>query len=166
MSGLIYCPACNGIAAWSGTTNIGQYVGETCNCVNKLSYADLLKERCAYKKAAEILLEAMGCANNQWGDDYLWKKYKLSDDMGKAKAIIEEITKKESGGGMILNKLRKYLHDGRRYKANSYSVSANFLEDVVKHMEADEALIAELRSFLALGANNASQLIAKKSEAE
>lgn len=94
MTGIIYCPACKGIASWSGTTNIGQYVGETCKCAKKVSYADLLEERDAYKKAAEILLEAMECANNQWGDDYLWKKFKLSDEMDKAKAIVEGLTKK------------------------------------------------------------------------
>jgi hypothetical protein len=94
MSGIIYCPACKGVAGWSGTTNIGQYVGETCKCVNKLSYVDLAKERDGYKKAAEILLEALECANNQWVDDYLWEKFKLSEEMDKAKVIIDGLTKK------------------------------------------------------------------------
>jgi hypothetical protein len=53
-----------------------------------------IEERDAYKKASEILLEAMECANNQWGDDYLWKKFKLSDELDRAKAIVEGLTKK------------------------------------------------------------------------
>jgi len=94
MTGIIYCPACKGIAGWSGANNIISYVGDHCKCSSPASYNDLIKERDAYKKSAEILLEALECANNQWGDDYLWKKYKLSTEVDKAKAIIEALTKK------------------------------------------------------------------------
>jgi hypothetical protein len=55
---------------------------------------ELTKERDAYKKSTEILWEALACANNQWGDDYLWRKFRLREEMDRARAIIEELTKK------------------------------------------------------------------------
>jgi hypothetical protein len=52
-------------------------------------------ERDGYKNATEILLEALECANNQWGDDYLWKKMKLSEDIDKAKTILDKLSAKK-----------------------------------------------------------------------